>query len=589
LPTSKTNTKENAKKNNITAFVLRVFALLTHEERKKSGLLLAGIVVNSFVDLLGLAVVIPVIGLVVNPSVISTNAFLADAFALSHSIGIETEQGFLILLCATMSGAFLFKALFGLMINFFQARFSFSVAHRISGNMWDYHFAKSLEKMRSQESGKILSQINSWPTNLARNFIIGSLLLINESLIVVIIGVGLLIYNPWVFSGLALILIVGIVIIRGFTKNKLGSYSETLNRLSPRTNTLISNSINGFLELITFRAVKTMKDEYLKDVRQVFRVMGNTTVINFVPSKLYEVLAVASLSAAIIISILMTGFGEGFFELLSLLALSAYRIMPSMSRLNATIINMQSQAYVLEAMELGSEESKADSAHLRKDTLRSALNIEVSEVSLGYANLNRLVLEKVNVEFASGKINAIVGPSGCGKSTLINALMGIHSPEHGSISFIEKPTGDVLPKTEHLSQTAYLSQHPFLFSGTVLENLTLRVPGVKVDAIKVLELIDRLQLNQCLGNNPLEFILSEGGKNLSGGEQQRLAILRALQINRPVLILDEATSALDVGMRGIILSILKEQAEKGVTVVLVTHDEELASQCDTLLKLEAPN
>ena len=443
--------------------------------------------------------------------------------------------------------------------------------------------------MRSQESGKILSQINSWPINLARNFIIGSLLLINESLIVVIIGVGLLVYNPWVFSGLALILIVGIVIIRGFTKNKLGSYSETLNRLSPRTNTLISNSINGFLELITFRAVKTMKDEYLKDVRQVFRVMGNTTVINFVPSKLYEVLAVASLSAAIIISILMTGFGEGFFELLSLLALSAYRIMPSMSRLNATIINMQSQAYVLEAMELGSEESKADSAHLRKDTLRSALNIEVSEVSLGYANLNRLVLEKVNVEFASGKINAIVGPSGCGKSTLINALMGIHSPEHGSISFIEKPTGDVLPKTEHLSQTAYLSQHPFLFSGTVLENLTLRVPGVKVDAIKVLELIDRLQLNQCLGSNPLEFILSEGGKNLSGGEQQRLAILRALQINRPVLILDEATSALDVGMRGIILSILKEQAAKGVTVVLVTHDEELASQCDTLLKLEAPN
>ncbi|MFB1020813.1 MAG: hypothetical protein QMC37_11325, partial [Flavobacteriales bacterium] len=68
MPTSKTNTKENAKKNNITAFVLRVFALLTHEERKKSGLLLAGIVVNSFVDLLGLAVVIPVIGLVVNPS-----------------------------------------------------------------------------------------------------------------------------------------------------------------------------------------------------------------------------------------------------------------------------------------------------------------------------------------------------------------------------------------------------------------------------------------------------------------------------------------------------------------------------------------
>jgi putative ABC transport system ATP-binding protein len=122
-----------------------------------------------------------------------------------------------------------------------------------------------------------------------------------------------------------------------------------------------------------------------------------------------------------------------------------------------------------------------------------------------------------------------------------------------------------------------------------LENLTLRVPGVSIDEGKVMGLIERLKLNQCLGSKPLEFQLSEGGQNLSGGEQQRLAILRAIQINRPVLILDEATSALDVGMRDIVLSILKEQASKGVNVVLVTHDEELASQCDTLLKLEAPN
>ena len=77
-----------AKKDSIVGFIVRVFALLSNEERKKSGLLLAGIVVNSFVDLLGLAVVIPVIGLVVNPSVISSNALLADAFALSHSIKV---------------------------------------------------------------------------------------------------------------------------------------------------------------------------------------------------------------------------------------------------------------------------------------------------------------------------------------------------------------------------------------------------------------------------------------------------------------------------------------------------------------------
>jgi len=563
--------------------------LLTHEERKKSGLLLAGIVVNSFVDLLGLAVVIPVIGLVVNPSIISTNALLAEAFALSHSIGIVTEQGFLILLCTTMAFAFLLKALFGLLINLFQARFSFSVAHRISGNMWDFHFRQSLEKMRSKESGEVLSQINNWPINLARTFIIGSLLLINEFLIIIIIGIGLLIYNPLVLMGLALILLLGVIVIRSFTKKKLSDYSDTLNRLSPRTNTLITNSIKGFLELITFRAVKTMKEEYLKNVQQAFHVMGNTTIINFVPSKLYEVLAVTALSAAITISLLMTDLDEGFFELLTLLALSAYRIMPSMSRLNASLINMQSQSYVLTAMELGNSNAKTKNVNRSKDKLRSAINIQVSELSLGYETLKSLVLDQLNWTFPSGKLNAIVGPSGCGKSTLINALMGIHPYINGSISFTDHSTDEVLHVAENLSQTAYLSQQPFLFSGTVLENLTLRVPGVSIDEKKVMDLINRLKLTQCLGHRPLEFVLSEGGQNLSGGEQQRLAILRAIQINRPVLILDEATSALDVEMRDIVIGILQEQASTGVNVVIVSHDEELASQCDTLLKLEAPH
>jgi ABC-type bacteriocin/lantibiotic exporter with double-glycine peptidase domain len=589
LPTSKTNTKENAKRDSIVGFIVRVFALLLKEERKKSGLLLAGIVVNSFVDLLGLAVVIPVIGLVVNPSVISTNAFLADAFALSHHIGIYSEKGFLILLCAIMAGAFLFKALFGLMINLFQARFSFSVAHRISGNMWDYHFMQSLEKMRSKESGKILVQINGWPITLARTFIVGSLLLINEFLIIIIIGVGLLIYNPLVFIGLAIILLLGVVVIRTFTRKKLSAYSDTLSKISPRTNTLITNSIKGFLELITFRAVKTMKEEYLKDLKEIFNVLENTTIINFVPSKLYEVLAVSSLSAAIIINLMMTGFDAGFFQLLTLLALSAYRVMPSMSRLNAAFINMQSQSYVLTAMELGNSNAKTETLNRNSDKLKSAIDIKVSELSLGYETLERLVLDNLNCTFPSGKLNAIVGPSGCGKSTLINALMGIHTCENGSISFNEYSTHEVLHAEDHLSQTAYLSQHPFLFSGTVLENLTLRVPGVSVDEKKVMELIKRLKLDKCLGPNPMEFVLSEGGQNLSGGEQQRIAILRAIQISRPVLILDEATSALDVKMRNIVIRILQEEAANGVNVVIVSHDEELASQCDTVLKLDAPN
>jgi hypothetical protein len=95
-----------AKPNNESIFGIlsRVYRLLDTRERKLALPLLGGIILNSFVDILGLAVVIPVIGLVVDPSAIKTNSFLSKSFDLSHSIGIHTENGFLILLCVIMAG-----------------------------------------------------------------------------------------------------------------------------------------------------------------------------------------------------------------------------------------------------------------------------------------------------------------------------------------------------------------------------------------------------------------------------------------------------------------------------------------------------
>ena len=136
-----------------------------------------------------------------------------------------------------------------------------------------------------------------------------------------------------------------------------------------------------------------------------------------------------------------------------------------------------------------------------------------------------------------------------------------------------------------IHHVGYLSQQPFLFQGSVRENLTLRVPHVTIDKDLVSELIDVLELRECLGRDPLEFQIHEGGSNLSGGQQQRLALLRAMQVRRPVLVLDEATSALDPRLRDVVFTLLRERADNGCNVIIVTHDEELAKLCDSNLDL----
>ena len=89
-----------------------------------------------------------------------------------------------------MIGAFLFKAMFGLLVNLFQTRISYSVAHRLSGQMWSYHFSQSLERMRGTDSGRILAEINGWPLQFANAFMVGGLMMVNEISVIALIAIG---------------------------------------------------------------------------------------------------------------------------------------------------------------------------------------------------------------------------------------------------------------------------------------------------------------------------------------------------------------------------------------------------------------
>ena len=222
--------------------------------------MLLTIFVNSIVEILGLAVVVPVIGLVVQPETIHTNPTLKSAFDLVAPLGINTPSRFLIALCGLMIGAFLFKAMFGLLVNLFQTRFSFSVAHRLSGQMWSYHFSQSLERMRGNDSGRILSEINGWPLQFANAFMVGGLMMVNEIIVISLIAIGLLNYNPVVFLSIALLIGSGALLIRRATKKRLLAYSDIRRQIEPRTNTLITNAVRGFLEVITFRASNAVRE-----------------------------------------------------------------------------------------------------------------------------------------------------------------------------------------------------------------------------------------------------------------------------------------------------------------------------------------
>lgn len=215
----------------------------------------------------------------------------------------------------------------------------------------------------------------------------------------------------------------------------------------------------------------------------------------------------------------------------------------------------------------------------------SLLEIKDIRKSFKVRDNELLVLDGINEVADKGELIALVGPSGAGKSTLMNIIGGLDKPTSGSIIF----KGSDIYKMGELELNKYRGRymgfifqfHYLLEDFTALENvmMPMLLNGVSQNSAKerALELIEKTGLLDRAGHYPSE---------LSGGEQQRIAVARALS-NKPELILaDEPTGNLDKHNSIVVLDMLKKQAESGVCVIVVTHDEYIASSCDRQIVLQ---
>lgn len=587
----------------------RVYQLLSKEERRAVVPMALLTMISSVVELMGIAVVIPVIGIAVKPDMVARSPRLGAIFEWS---GMSSGHDFVIFATVVMCLGVTVKVILSVFVQWWQTRFSFRVAHRLSGIMWDFNFAQSIEDIVNRSSGKVLTEIHTWPMQFAKRGLFSLITLISEIIIISAIGTALILYKPLVMLAVVSIIGIGGLILRLFVKGRVASYNAIEKEAGPKAMGALNNSVRGFREIVTFNAVGAMKKEYLDSSWVNYSISSNLFLLNQIPRPLYEWLAILSIGSAILVSFQLDIRNEDFLSMLTFLALGAYRVMPAISKISQRALDLRSSVFAIEAMEKGmqfqdvlAEENQASAAPMSRPAPDEPLCVGLEDVTFQYQNQRRKVLDNLNFTFEAGTITAITGPSGAGKTTLINCLMGLNQPSAGRIR-VKAAGGDQswvvgedLRRTDWLNTTSYLSQSPFLFPGTVRDNLTMRIPNFDLDEEKTLTLIERLGLADALnasrqekdeeeakdGTQPLAFKLVDGGENLSGGQQQRIGLLRSLQVQRPVMILDEATSDLDPASRDAVFEILQERCETGCTIIMVTHDQSIAARCHQNLDL----
>lgn len=198
---------------------------------------------------------------------------------------------------------------------------------------------------------------------------------------------------------------------------------------------------------------------------------------------------------------------------------------------------------------------------------------------MDFAYGDQPVLRGLTLSFAAGETTALVGPSGSGKSTVLALLAGLREPDAGQVLL------DGHPATLPQGEVSMVFQHPFLFDGTIRENVLAADRSAAPSALAQALALARVDALAARLPQGLDTRVGEGGAALSGGERQRVSIARALLKPSGVLLVDEATSALDTENEAAVVDALAEDPQ-GRTRVVVAHRLSTIAAADRVVFLE---
>ena len=230
--------------------------------------------------------------------------------------------------------------------------------------------------------------------------------------------------------------------------------------------------------------------------------------------------------------------------------------------------------------EAAGTEPKAAGSRARLSKLSGSLIMR--DVTFGYSRLSPPLIKDFNLELKSGKSVAFVGASGCGKSTLSKLISGLYQPWSGEILFDGKTVKEI-DRSIFTSSVAVVDQDIILFEDTIADNIKMWDSSTE-DFEMILAARDA-QIDKTImqRENAYQHKMTEGGKDFSGGERQRLEIARVLALEPTILIMDEATSALDARTEYDVVHAIRE---RGISCIVIAHRLSTIRDCDEIIVLD---
>ena len=546
-------------------------------------------IISAVLETFGVSIIVPLLQAFLNPEQLMQAGYIKP---FVDFFGLQSYREVIFLVCVAIIVIYLFKSLFGVFFVWVSNKYACKVHRELSIQIMNAYMRQGYSFFVENSSARLLNGLGE-DVSSVYNIINYTFILLSKAFTILGTSVLIIIVTPAMSLVLMFLIIFCFAVSQLLFRRSMAKYGRLVREYNWQAYQASLEAIQGSKEVLVTNRQKYFVDQYEKCLIGSNKANIRNAIGTNAPTYIIEAICVTGLMALIGVRVLHETDVASMLSQLSVIAVAAFRILPSLgsvlSSVNAIVYHAPSLAASYETIDLV---RKLDEMESREEQIENeelshiqfSEELTLSHVTFRYPRRDAAVLEDLNLRIKKGTSVAFIGASGAGKTTLADIILNLLEPQQGEIMMdgynIRKLRGQWNKIVGYVPQSVYLTD------ASIRRNIAFGVEESEIDDGKVWNALEMAQLKSFVEGlaDGLDTVVGEWGIQFSGGQRQRVAIARALYGEPDIIILDEATSALDNETETAVMESI--DALQGIkTLIIVAHRLTTIRNCDEIYEI----
>lgn len=565
--------------------------IMTEKQKRQSAAIFILIIGGALFETLGVSAILPFIQSIMEPEELVNKWYIA---VIVRTLNLKDTYSIVYLCGVFISLVYVIKNVYLFASSRIQSKFRWRFQKNLSTKMLASYMKRPYVYFLDINSAEIIRTLSTDVFGVLE-ILQNGFRFFSEFFTVVLIGIFTISVDA--VMALQILLIAGLCFfgITFFFKNRLSKIGAKQRDANVERTKCAYQAVNGYKEVQVMQRADCFVEAYEEAYEGQRKLEVSFETISALPERLIETVCIIGLILVVCLRLASGVAVEEFVPKLSVFAVAAFRILPSVSRMTGYLNNVVYYRPTAEAVsdelhaveeyrqiidrQINKEvESQSDEEYSFHD------RVEVRNICWKYPRSDKYVLQDVSITIEKGDSVALIGASGAGKTTLADVILGLLHPEGGAVSVDGIGIETIPRKWSRL--IGYVPQVVFLVDDTIRNNIAFGLRQEEINDEMVWSALEQAQLKEFVQGlpNELNTIVGERGVKFSGGQRQRIAIARALYYNPDILVLDEATSALDNETESAVMESI-EALQGHKTLIIVAHRLTTIRKCNKIYEI----